>query len=74
MLPTIPETPDTMRDKLRRFRQLDPDAYCEMFRRLLPLDAPPGHALSDQQLEAISDIMLGALTRQARKRGLAKLH
>jgi hypothetical protein len=71
MLPTIPET---MRDKLRRFRQLDPDSYREMCRRILSLDALPSDALSDQQLETISDIMLGALTRQAHKRALAKPH
>ncbi len=41
MLPTTPETPDTMREKLRHFRQLDPDTYREMFRTLLPLDACP---------------------------------
>jgi hypothetical protein len=74
MLPTIPETPDTMRALLRNFRQLDPDAYCEMCRRILPLDALASDALSDQQLEVISDIMVRALTRLARKRGPAKLH
>jgi len=25
MLPAIPETPETMREKLRQFRDLDPD-------------------------------------------------
>jgi hypothetical protein len=36
------ETPETMREKLRALRELDPDAYCKMFRTLLPADALPG--------------------------------
>ena len=66
--------PDTMRALLRNFRQLDPDAYCDLCRRILPLDAQPSDALSDRQLEIISGIMVRALARQARKRALAKLH
>jgi hypothetical protein len=76
MLPTIPETPDTdtMRALLRNFRQFDPDAYCDLCRRILPLDAQPSDALADRQLEIISGIMVRALARQARKRALATLH
>jgi hypothetical protein len=37
MLPTIPETPETMREKLRAFRDFNPDAYCNLFRQLLPI-------------------------------------
>jgi hypothetical protein len=67
MLPTIPETPETMREKLRVFRDLDPDTYCEMFRPLLPLDALPSDALSDRQLEVNCDAMLRGLARLARR-------
>jgi hypothetical protein len=76
MLPVIPETPDadTMEALLRNFRQLDPDGYCEMCHRILPPDALSSDALSDQQLETISGVMVRALARQARKWALAKLH
>ena len=67
MLPTIPETPETMREKLRAFRKLDPDTYREMFRPLLPLDALPSDALSDRQLEVNCDAMLRGLARLARR-------
>jgi hypothetical protein len=70
----LDETPDTMREKLRQLRDLDPDSYCANFRTLLPVDALPSDALSDRQLEVISGIMVRALTRQAHKRALAKLH
>jgi hypothetical protein len=69
------ETPETMREKLRAFRDLDPDTYCEKFRALLPLDALPSDALSDRQLEVNCDAMLKGLARLARRdRALAKLH
>ena len=69
------ETPETMREKLRLFRDGDPDTYRKMFRTLLPLDALPGDALSDRQLEVICDAMLRGLARLARRdRGLASLH
>jgi hypothetical protein len=74
MLPTIPETSETMQEKLRSYRDLDPDTYRAMFRPLLAPDALPSDALSDQQLEIISGMMVRELTRQARKRALAKLH
>jgi hypothetical protein len=76
MLSVEPETPDadTIEALLRNFRQVDPDAYCDLCRRILPLDAQPSDALSDQQLEVISGIILRAVTRQARRRPLAKLH
>jgi len=46
-----------------------------MFRPLLPLDALPSDALSDQQLEVNCDAMLKGLARLARRdRGVAKLH
>ncbi len=67
MLPMMPETPETMREKLRVFRDLDPDTYCEMFRTLLPLDALPSDALSDQQLEVNSDAVVKGLARLARR-------
>jgi hypothetical protein len=71
----LQETPETMREKLRLFRGGDPEAYREMFRPLLPLDALPSDALSDQQLEVNCDAMLKGLARLARRdRGLAKLH
>jgi hypothetical protein len=50
--------PDTMRALLRNFRQLDPDAYCDLCHRILPLDAQPSDALSDRQLEIISGIIV----------------
>ena len=74
MLPTIPETQDTMRALLCSFRQRDPATYCEVCRRILPLEALSSDALSDRQLEVISGIMLRASTRLAQKRALAKLH
>jgi hypothetical protein len=76
MLSVEQETPDAdaIEALLRNFRQLDPDAYCDLCRRILPLDAQPSDALSDRQLETISGIMVRALARQARKRALAKLH
>jgi hypothetical protein len=61
------ETPDTMREKLRHFRQLDPDTYRKMFRTLLPVDALPSDALSDRQLEINCDAMLKGLARRARR-------
>jgi hypothetical protein len=64
-----------MREKLRAVRDLDPDTYREMFRSLLSLDALPGDALSDRELEVNCDAMLRGLARLARRdRGLAKLH
>jgi hypothetical protein len=69
------ETPDTMREKLRRFRDGDPDAYRRAFRTLLPVDALPADALSDRQLEVICKTMLGGLDRVARRRlGSGSLH
>jgi hypothetical protein len=41
-----------------------------MFCTLLPLDALPSDALSDRQLDVICDVMVKALARLARKRGL----
>jgi hypothetical protein len=71
----LDETPDTMREKLRQFRELDPEAYCENFRPLLPVDALPSDALSDRQLEVNCDAMLKGIARIARRdRDLAKLH
>lgn len=71
----LDETPDTMREKLRQLRDLDPGRYREMFRTLLPVDALPSDALSDRQLEVNCDAMLRGLARLARRdRGLAKLH
>jgi hypothetical protein len=71
----IHETPETMREKLWLFRDGDPDAYRRAFRTLLPVDALPSDALSDQQLEVSCDAMLKGLARLARRdRGLAKLH
>ena len=64
-----------MREKLRAFRDLDPDTYRKMFRTLLPADALPSDALSDQQLEVNCNAMVKGLARLAlRDRGLAKLH
>jgi hypothetical protein len=75
MLPDRPETPESMREKLRVFRELDPDAYREMFRTITPLDALPSDALSDRQLEVNCDAMLKGLARLARRdRGSASLH
>jgi hypothetical protein len=74
-LEALRETPETMREKLRAFRDLDPDTYCEKFRPLLPVDALPSDALSDRQLEVNCDAMLKGIARIARRdRGLAKLH
>jgi hypothetical protein len=74
-LEALQETPDTMREKLRQLRDLDPGKYREMFRTLLPLDALPSDALSDRQLEVNCDAMLKGLARLAlRDRGLAKVH
>ena len=74
-LEALQETPDTMREKLRQLRDLDPGKYREMFRTLLPVDALPADALSDQQLEVNCDAMLKGLARSIRRdRGLAKLH
>jgi hypothetical protein len=71
----LDETPATMREKPRQFRDLDPDTYCENFRPLLPVDALPSDALSDRQLEVNCDAMLKGIARIARRdRGLAKLH
>jgi hypothetical protein len=67
MPPTIPETPETMREKLRAFRGLDPDNYREMFRPITPLDALPSEALSNQQLEVNCDAMVKGLARLARR-------
>ena len=66
-LEALLETPETMREKLQAFRDLDPDTYCEMFRPLLPLDALPSDALSDRQLEVNCDAMLKGLARLARR-------
>ena len=75
MLPDRPETPESMREKLRLLQDADPDAYREMFRPLLPLDALPSDALSDRQLEVNCDAMLKGLARLARRdRGSASLH
>ena len=69
------ETPDTMRAKLRAFRKLDPETYCESFRPLLPVDALPSDALSDRQLEVNCAAMIEGLPRIAGPdRSLAKLH
>jgi hypothetical protein len=74
-LEALRETPDTMREKLRQLRDLDPGKYREMFRTLLPVDALPNDALSDRQLEVNCDAMLKGLARRAlRDRALAKLH
>jgi hypothetical protein len=73
-LEAMRETPETMREKLRRFRDNDPDAYREVF-TLLPMDALPSDALSDHQLEVICNALVKGLARLARRdRGLAKLH
>jgi hypothetical protein len=75
MLPTMPETPDSMREMLRELRDSTPETYCKMFRPLLPLDALPADALSDQQLEVICAAMLDGLARLAlRDRRRARLH
>jgi hypothetical protein len=69
------ETPETMREKLRAFRDLDPDAYRRAFRTLLSVDALPSDALSDQQLEVNCNATVKGLARLAlRDRALAKLH
>jgi hypothetical protein len=69
------ETPESLREKLRLFRDLDPDTYREMFRPFLPLDALPSDALSDRQLEVICDAMVKGLARLARRdRRSASLH
>jgi len=74
-LEALQETPDTMREKLRQLRDLDPGKYREMFRTLLPVDALPSDALSDRQLEVNCNAMLAGMARIARlDRGLAKLH
>jgi hypothetical protein len=74
-LEALRETPETMREKLQAFRDLDPGKYREMFRTLLPVDALPSDALSDQQLEVNCDAMVKGLARLARRdRALAKLH
>jgi hypothetical protein len=71
----LDETPDTMREKLRQLREIDPDTNCENFRTLLPVDARPSDALSDRQLEVNCDAMLKGIARIARRdRGSAKLH
>ena len=71
----LDETPDTMREKLRQLRELDPDTYCANTRALLPGDAVPSDVLSDRQLEVICDAMLKGIARIARRdRGLATLH
>jgi hypothetical protein len=65
----------TRREKLRAFRDLDPDTYRKMFRTLLPADVLPSDALSDQQLEVNCNAMVKGLARLARRdRGLASLH
>jgi hypothetical protein len=69
----LDETPDTMREKLRQLRDLDPDTYRENFRTLLPVDALPSDALSDQQLEVNCDAMLKGIARIAR-RNVGLLH
>ena len=71
----LDETPETMREKPRQFRDIDPAAYREGFRTLLPVGALPSDALSDRQLEVNCDAMLKGIARIARRdRGLAKLH
>jgi hypothetical protein len=71
----LAETSETMREKLRLFRDGDPDAYRAAFQPLLPLDALPSEALSDQQLEVNCDAMLKGLARLARRdRASASLH
>jgi hypothetical protein len=71
----LDETPATMREKLRQLRDIDPAAYREGFRTLLPVEALPSDALSDRQLEVNCDAMLKGIARIARRdRGLAKLH
>jgi hypothetical protein len=73
-LEALRETPETMRSKLRLFRDSDPDAYREVFRTLLPMDALPSDALSDHQLEVICDALVKGLARLARRdRDSAKL-
>jgi hypothetical protein len=74
-LEALLETPETMREKLQAFRDLDPLTYCRMFRTLLPVDALPSDALSDQQIEVNCNAMVKGLARLAlRDRALAKLH
>jgi hypothetical protein len=74
-LEALQETPDTMREKLRQLRDLDPGKYREMFRTLLPVDALPSDALSDRQLEVNCDAMVKGLARLARRdRGSASFH
>ena len=51
-------TSETIREKRRLFRDLDPETYREMFRTLLSVDALPSDALSDRQLEVICDAMV----------------
>jgi hypothetical protein len=64
-----------MREKLRLFRDGDPDAYRRAFRTLLPVDALPSDALSDQQLEVNCDAMLKGLARRVQHAlGLANLY
>jgi hypothetical protein len=75
LLPIEPETPDSMREKLRDLRDDAPDTYRKMFRPLLPLDALPADALSDRQLEVICAAMLDGLARLAlRDRRRSTLH
>jgi hypothetical protein len=74
-LEALRETPETMREKLRLFRDADPDAYSRAFRTLLPVDALPSDALSDRQLEVNCAAMIEGLPRIAGlDRGSAKLH
>ena len=74
-LEALRETPDTMRQKLRRFRNLHPETYCEIFRPLLPVDALPSDALSDRQLEVNCAAMIQGLPRIAGlDQGSAKLY
>ena len=71
----LAESPETMQEKLRMFRDDDPDAYRRAFRPLLPVGALPRDALSDRQLEVNCDAMLKGIARVARReRGMAKLH
>jgi hypothetical protein len=71
----LPETPESMREKLRLLRDADPAAYREMFRTLLPLDALPSDTYSDRQLDVNCGAMLRGLARLARRdRGSASTH
>jgi hypothetical protein len=66
------ETPETMREKLRQFRDSDPAAYRAMFQRLVPAHAD---ALSDRQLEVNCDAMVKGLARRVQRAlGLANLY